>query len=233
MSVLGRCLPTRERELFFQCPMRYETALFLAENDPWAVNWMQLWNCPNFEDIVDEPDYSFLSELGFEGEDFKRCVVYIKEAMGSYEDDEDDKEERKTTPPVLCLYVLFLSSTQVIHLYINETETVYTLKEKICMVAGIPLANQRLKSRGEFLEEEGLTLAAYQVQYVQHIDFYPSGSIPFVLFVKTLDGGTLALDVKTFDDVEQVRELIFLQLGATHRCSASSITAGSSSMTIT
>ncbi len=107
MSVLGRCLPTRERELFFQCPVRYETSLFLAEQNQKAVNWMQLWNCANFEDVGGEPDYTFLSEMGFEGEDLKRCVVYIREAMGSYEDDEDDAEERKTTPAVLCLYIEF------------------------------------------------------------------------------------------------------------------------------
>ena len=73
-------MPATNLNKFLNCSARYDTIILLAENNHLASTWMHLLGKPDLDKSGKElePDYSFVTELGIEGEEYDRCVEAIR-----------------------------------------------------------------------------------------------------------------------------------------------------------
>ena len=147
---MSRRCPPEDKERFLKCPVRFDTALFLATADPKALKWMKIpgffWpsSTLNPPEEVEGDDFSFLTELGFEGKDLDDCVLYFKTAV-KWKEVEGEEEKGDLTE--ICLFIKTPATT--IPYYVWTCDGLESLKWLIARDVGIHINRQRLLFRGE------------------------------------------------------------------------------------
>ena len=93
---------------------------------------------------------------------------------------------------------------------IEPSQTLRQLKKQIFVKEGIPIEVQKLLYNGTVLSEDYEILENYGIEDGDLIylnkDYAPGGGpISFQIFVKTLKGSTITLDVEESDTVENIK----------------------------
>jgi len=92
---------------------------------------------------------------------------------------------------------------------VNESMSIVELKNIIAQKEGIPVDQQRLVFHGKQLEDNN-TLKDYEIQNEDniHLVLRLRGGDSMQIFVKTLTGKTITLDVDPADTIESVKSKI-------------------------
>ena len=226
MHVL-RCGPQSPDD-FHNCPLRYDTDLFLAKCDRLATRWMKLNESQCDEDynpnVVE--DYSFISEMGFEDDDYDRCVAYIRgeladeapavrprklsdaevdEILGDEDDEgdesEDFQEHRRNCIACTRDYPRAESDEgdEGDQAEFCEVGEHYTTKEMMWPNFADCFDCASAK---EYAEQRGISVELAE-------EIADGNDAEICLFIRCPNGNTLALYVSRCDEFTEVKELIF------------------------
>ncbi|RID72186.1 hypothetical protein BRARA_C04090 [Brassica rapa] len=105
------------------------------------------------------------------------------------------------------IFVNMFDKTRIT-LVVKRSDTIANLKAKIQDKEGIPIEKQRLVFAGRIMKDDDCTLADYDVQNdnTLHMVLMLGGIMK--IFVKTLTGKTIALEVESLDTVDMVKAKI-------------------------
>ena len=108
----------------------------------------------------------------------------------------------------------FTLTGRVITLEVEPSDTIENVKFKIEKKDGIPPHQQRLMAKGKQLKDD-CTLSDYNIQNLGKIHYIwrLRGGHGMQIFVKTLTGKTITLEVEACDTIENVKATIQDQEG--------------------
>ncbi len=106
---------------------------------------------------------------------------------------------------------IFIKTLQgkTITLDVNDADSIDTIKSKICDIEGIPKDQQRLVFNGKQLEDNN-TIQDYGIQSESsiHLVLRLRGGGSKQIFIKTLQGKTITLDVNDADSIDTIKSKI-------------------------
>ena len=156
-------------------------------------------------ELVEDVKYHIKVRMGFPAhQQGLMCPPYVLEDgqdLSDYDIKENDTIQLMPTLLWMQIYVEMYEDT-CIALEVETSYSIADVKTQICSKKGIPPAEQRLFFAGKALED-GYTLSDYKVDRRSTLYVFPSHNM--VIFVKTVTGEAIPLDVMPSDTIQSVK----------------------------
>ena len=132
------------------------------------------------------------------------CPLYVLEDGQDLSDyDIKENDTIQLMPSLLCMHIFAkMEKDRTISLEVETSCSIADVKTQICFKKGIPPAKQCLFFAGKALED-GYTLSDYKVDRGSTLYVFPPHVM--VIFVKTVTGETIPLDVMPSDTIQSVK----------------------------